>query len=118
MKFWFSSAIVPLYLDQNPKQTRLARLLFDDDEHLVVWSGTVIECASAFDRLRRTGGITDSEQRDATRNLLDLRADWSKVVPGDRVQVRATRAITLHSLTAADSLQLAAALEWSEPELN
>ncbi len=118
MKFWDSSAIVPLCLDQKPEHTRLARSLFDDDEDLVVWWGTVVECASAFDRLRRTGGISDIEQRDAMRNLLDMREDWNEVVPSDRVQARAIRAVTLHSLTATDSLQLAAALEWSEPAMD
>ncbi len=39
---------------------------------------------------------------------------WSEIQPGDLVRQRAERLLMVHSLRAADALQLAAALIWSQ----
>lgn len=116
MRFWDSSALVPLLLCQP--QTALARQLLEQDGELVVWWGSPVECASAIARLGREGHLTAKAEQDA-RSLLDaLRRSWFEVQPGDAVRTQALRLLRFHPLRAADALQLAAALEWagSPPE--
>jgi predicted nucleic acid-binding protein len=111
MRFWDSSAIVPLCLDQ-PSSGR-ARELLGEDPEAVVWWTTPVECASAFARLRRQERLTYTEEETALRLLRTLQRSWYEVVPGDRVRAQALRLLRLHPLRAADSLQLAAAVEWA-----
>lgn len=111
MRFWDSSALVPLVLEQ-PRSNEARNLLARDDE-LVVWWASSIECASAIARLHRDGLLTMPGARDA-RALLDaLRKSWFEVQPGDAVREQALRLLRVHPLRAADALQLAAALEWA-----
>ena len=116
MRFWDSSALVPLLLEQ-PRTAR-ARALLAEDKELVVWWGSPIECASAISRLHRDGQLTSREEAQARALLTTLKASWFEVQPGDAVREQALRILRLHPLRAADSLQLAAALEWagSPPE--
>jgi predicted nucleic acid-binding protein len=111
VKFWDSSALVPLILEQP--RTREARAVLEQDDELVVWWGSSIECASAIARLHRDGQLNAPAVRDA-RALLDaLRKSWFEVQPGDAIREQALRLIRVHPLRAADALQLAAALEWA-----
>lgn len=116
MRFWDSSALVPLLLEQ-PRTAR-ARELLGLDKELVVWWGSPIECASAISRLHRDGQLTSREEAQARTLLTTLKASWFEVQPGDAVREQALRILRLHPLRAADALQLAAALEWagSPPE--
>ena len=111
MKFWDSSALVPLVL-QQPRTNEALRLLEDDDE-LVVWWGSAVECASAIARLHRDVQLTAAAERDARASLDALRKSWFEVQPGDLVREQALRLLRVHTLRAADALQLAAALEWA-----
>lgn len=111
MKFWDSSALVALLLQQP--QTKRVRQWLEEDDELVVWWGSAVECASAIARLHRDGHLSAPAERDA-RFLLDLlRKSWFEVQPGDAVREQALRLLRVHSLRAADALQLAAALEWA-----
>lgn len=97
---------------QQPQTKRVRQLLAEDDE-LVVWWGSAVECASAIARLQRDGHLSAPAERDA-RSLLDLlRKSWFEVQPGDAVREQALRLLRVHSLRAADALQLSAALEWA-----
>jgi predicted nucleic acid-binding protein len=111
MRFWDSSAVVPLLLEQ-PLSTR-ARALLEEDADVVAWWGTPVECASAVARLRREGHLNASEEATALRILERLRRSWYEVLPGDQVRAQALRILRLHPLRSADALQLGAALEWS-----
>jgi predicted nucleic acid-binding protein len=111
VKFWDSSALVPLILDQP--RTRDARNLLEEDDELVVWWGSSIECASAITRLHRDGQLSASAVRDARALLDTLRKSWFEVQPGDAIREQALRLLRVHPLRAADALQLAAALEWA-----
>jgi len=111
MRFWDSSAVVPLLLEQ-PLSTR-ARALLEEDADVVAWWGTPVECASAVARLRGKGHLGASEQATALRILERLRRSWYEVLPGDQVRAQALRILRLHPLRSADALQLGAALEWS-----
>lgn len=54
------------------------------------------------------------DDEDRARAVLDaLEVSWAEVRPTRRLRASAERMLSLHSLRAADALQLAAALEWS-----
>lgn len=111
MRFWDSSALVPLLLQQP--RTEHARHLIEEDGEPVVWWGSTVECGSAIARLHREGHLGRAEEAEA-RSLLDaLRQSWFEIQPADGVREQALRLVRLHTLRAADALQLAAALEWA-----
>lgn len=113
MRFWDSSALIPLCLEQ-PRTEVVLRWLEDDPEQ-VVWWGSAVECASAIARLHREGHLTDREESQARELLATLRASWFEVQPGPGLREQAFRLLRLHPLRAADALQLAAAMTWSGP---
>jgi uncharacterized protein len=111
MRFWDASGLVPLCVHQP--ESSGARVLFDEDREMVVWWGSVVECWSAFARLRRDGVFTIANE-DAARGLLQtLRESWIEIFPGEDVRVHAGRLLRLHAIRSADALQLAAALVWA-----
>lgn len=116
MRFWDSSAIVPLLLEQP--STARSRALLNEDPDIVAWWGTSVECASAVARLRREGHLRAADEATALRILARLRQGWYEVLPGESVRGLALRILRLHSLRSADALQLAAALEWSGTPAN
>jgi len=67
MRFWDSSAIVPL-LVQGPVTAGLVAE-FRKDPLLVVWWGTRVECASALARLERAGALSPASAREAFARL-------------------------------------------------
>ena len=112
MKFWDSSAIIPLCLKEPASET--IRTLAKSDEDIIVWWGTKVECLSALSRRRREGSISADAERRAKNALKALASAWSEVQPTEIVRRRSERLLMVHPLRAADSLQLAAALVWSE----
>ena len=108
MKFWDSSAIVPLLVDEET--TASMRQVLIQDPAIAVWLFTGVELLSALGRLGR--------QSAALNDLLPgLRADVSSflehvvtVTDIDGVRRRAERLVGLHPLASADAMQLAAAL--------
>lgn len=113
MRFWDSSALVPLCLSQ-PISNRV-RKLHDEDPELVVWWGSPVECASALARLRREAVITDEGEAQARGVLGRIAETWYEIQPGGLVRENAVRLLRIHPLRAADALQLAAGLEWAGP---
>ena len=111
MKFWDSSAILPLCLKESATDT-VGRLL-KTDEDIVVWWATRVECLSAISRRRREGILSINAELKAKKVLSALSAEWSEVQPSDLVRQRAERLLMVHPLRAGDSLQLAAALIWA-----
>lgn len=111
MKFWDASAVIPLCLDEL--RTASLRKVAEEDEALVAWWATPVECYSAFARLRREELLTTKEEEQARAVLTALAAEWTEIEPSRTVREQAGRALLLHPLRAADALQLAAALVWS-----
>ena len=108
MRFWDASAVVPLLVTE-PTTAAMKRLAEADPE-MSVWWGTRVECVSAL-RMSERAGRLDSRGLIAALELLDTFAmRWSEVPPSDGVRWVARRALLVHALRAADSLQLAAAL--------
>ena len=111
MKFWDASAIIPLCLMES--QTALVRQIAEDDGSIVAWWATPVEVCSAFARLRREGELTQPSESQARQVLVSLSGEWTEMEPSRKVRETAERALLLHPLRAADSLQLAAALVWA-----
>lgn len=108
MRFWDTSALVPLVIEQ-PASAR-ARELLADDPDIVAWWGTPIECWSALARLRRESRLSPNEEETASSLVAELRDSWVEVLPSDDLRQRARRLLQVHALRAADAVQLAAAL--------
>ncbi len=108
MRFWDSSAIVPLLLEQPPSRT--CRDLIRSDGHVVVWCLTRTEVLSALCRSRREGVWKSADMPRLERRLEELAERWSEGDAPLPVRETASRLLRTHPLRAADSLQLAAAL--------
>src|SRR5258706_14010692 len=103
MRFWDSSAIVPLLVEEPTTRTMEA-LLSEDREMAVSWA-TEVECASALARLEREKKLS-SDGFVAAGTLLDaLASRWQEVAPSRELRSTARRLLRLHPLTAADALQ-------------
>ena len=88
MRFWDSSAIVPLLLDEE--RSRSVSAEYRRDPEMVAWWGTSIE------------------------RLDLLAAAWLEMQPSGPIRRTAIRLIRVHPLRAGDALQLAAALTAGE----
>lgn len=108
MRFWDSSAVVPLLVDEPGSADRLAQLAADPV--MVVWWGTAVECVSALQRLVREQALTAVEADAALRRMAELEKHWTEVEPSLQVRQQAARLLRLHPLRSADALQLAAAV--------
>ena len=111
MIFWDASAIVPLCIRESQSQSVYD--LLREDPAMVVWWGTLVECRSALARLRRENLLDEQTIAAAELFLEPLQKSWSEILPSRQLREGALRAIAVHGLKAADSLQLAAALVWS-----
>ena len=112
MRFWDSSAIIPLCLKE--KSSEAIKGLMQDDEDIVVWWTTRIECLSALSRRRREGVLGSADEAKARAVLSALATTWSEVQPTETVRLRAERLLSVHPLRSADALQLASALIWAQ----
>jgi predicted nucleic acid-binding protein len=112
VRFWDSSAIVPLIVAE--REHAAARAEFERDPDLVAWWATPIECVSALARREREGGLALESVVGALRRLDGLASAWQEVQPAARVRQAAIRVLRVHPLRAADALQLAAALAAAE----
>ena len=112
MKFWDSSAIIPLCLKEQMSET--VKRFIKTDEDVVVWWATRIECFSALPRRRREGVLSADAEVKAKAILSALSAEWSEVEPSEVVRQRAERLLAIHPLRSADAFQLAAALIWAQ----
>ncbi len=112
MRFWDSSALIPLCVDE-PRSAALRGIIKRDPE-IVAWWGAGVECLSAFARLRREGAISDSDENRLRAALSVLASSWGEIQPIREVRDIAGSLLLRHPLRAADSLQLAAAMAWTE----
>lgn len=106
MKFWDTSAIVPLLVAQ--RHSRSLQSILAEDPVMLVWWTTEVECVSALARLEWEGATTPPLS-DAFGRLKLFAAIWQEIDPSDEVRETAARFLRVHPLRAADALQLAAA---------
>ena len=110
MKYWESSALVPLLLDE-PQSVYMTAVLRDDPV-LVTWWGSALECTSGIRRREREGLLDTQSANQALALLETLASRWTEVLPSVQLRSHASRLLATHPLRAADSLQLAAAITW------
>lgn len=107
MRFWDSSALVPLLVGEDTSEA--LETLFRDEQSVAVWWGAEVECASAVARLERASELTPVEANEVFQQLQHLSRVWHRIDPVETIRVSAKRFLRVHDLRAADALQLAAA---------
>jgi len=111
MKFWDSSALIPLLLEEAHSQE--IKGIAQEDGILVVWWASQLECRAAFSRLKREGILTSAQEGELIELLEVLSSAWVEILASENVRKTAARLLSTHPLRVVDSLQLAAALIWS-----
>ncbi|HYR87604.1 MAG TPA: type II toxin-antitoxin system VapC family toxin [Terriglobia bacterium] len=107
MKFWDSSAVIPLLVPEVMSGS--IQKLFQRDPVIVAWWATELECTSAIARRQRGGHLREDLAAEAFNRLSALRAGWHEVEPSEEIRESARRLLRVHDLRTADALQLAAA---------
>jgi predicted nucleic acid-binding protein len=112
VRFWDSSAVVPLLVEQK-SSSRVATWVAGDDA-MVLWTLTPVEVVSALQRLVRDKALAEEVARQAEVRLTEIVHACHVIIDVEPVKALATRLLRLHPLRAFDVLQLAAALHWAE----
>lgn len=112
MKFWDTSAIIPLCVEEPVSST--AKSILREDPSIVAWWVTRTECVSALVRQLRDGSLSAAGEREARQVLEALAKAWTEIQPTEAVRRVAERLLAVHPLGAADAFQLAAALQWCQ----
>jgi len=112
MRFWDSSAVVPLLVAESTSAAVLRE--YELDPEVVAWWATEVECVSALARLEREGNLAARSLGEGLRRLGALGRTWREVQPVTSVRTTAIRLLRVHPLRTADALQLAAAIVAAE----
>jgi predicted nucleic acid-binding protein len=108
VRFWDSSALVPLIVEED--SSAWARGVLKDDPRAVIWALSTVEIRSALARKREEGALNQKAYRLALQRASRLLDSLTHVVVLEPVRQRALRVLDVHRLRAADALQLASAL--------
>lgn len=108
MKFWDSSALVPLLVKE--KETRYCLKTLSDDQEMLIWCLSKVEVISALCRRLRDKAFGGEEFQKAKGHLNDLIERAYEVQAIEKVRARALRLLEVHPLRASDACQLAAVL--------
>jgi hypothetical protein len=108
MRFWDSSALVPLFVAQQ--RSNELRSLHGRDPEVLAWVLSDVEITSALHRLEREGAMDRVVVDDALAQLALFQESAHVIELSEEVLRRARRLLAVHPLRAADALQLAAAL--------
>jgi len=111
LAFWDTSALVPLCVRQSITPRAVALYKIHD---AVVWWATPVEIASTAARLLRMQQLDSRDWSKARKLAKRLASSWFVIQPSDALRARSIELVDRYDLRAADSLQLAAALEWCE----
>lgn len=112
MRFWDSSAIIPLLVGEPTSVAVMAA--YELDPEIVAWWATEAECVSALARLEREGSLPPASMIEGLGRLGALARAWREVQPVTAVRETAIRLLRVHPLRTADALQLAAAIVAAE----
>jgi uncharacterized protein len=110
LRFWDSSSIIPLIVEEPTSE--LTDRIFREDQEMVVWWETEVECVGGLATTFRKGRFDNEQVEQALERLADLIEGWSEIQPTDQVRVRAERLLFARELKTADAMQLASALLW------
>lgn len=112
MRYWDSSALLPLVVQE--RTTAAVQSLLAADRDVLTWWGSRVEAASALGRLGRENALEGGALEAAFTRLDALARTWDEVLPTEPVREQAIRVLRVHPLRAADALQLAAAVVGAE----
>jgi predicted nucleic acid-binding protein len=112
VKFWDTSAIVPLLVHED--STDAAGALFRADKTMLVSWLTLVEAASAIARGEHEDLLSQAAATQAFARLDELARLWREIEPSNDIRDVARRLLRVHRLRAADAIQLAAATLASE----
>lgn len=114
MRFWDSSAVVPLVVAEPSSVAVLAE--YERDPEILAWWATEVECVSALARLERGDRLDGPAMIEALERLDALAHAWQEIQPIARIRQVAIRLLRVHGLRAADALQLGAAIAAAEDQ--
>jgi len=114
VRFWDSSAIVPLVVAEPSSVAVLDE--YERDPEILAWWETEVECVSALARLERDDRLDGPAMIEALARLDALAHAWQEVQPIARIRQVAIRLLRVHGLRAADALQLGAAIAAAEDQ--
>ncbi len=112
MRFWDASALTPLLVEESSTPT--LRDLFKNDEAVIVWWASPVECASGLARRLRERTLTEEQHQQALKALVVTLAGWRIVAPSDYVRYHAMLFVRRYPIRTGDALQLAAATVWAD----
>lgn len=112
MRFWDTSAIIPLWIAEQGSFR--ARAWYRNDPEVIVWTLTRAEAFSALARRRREEPAAASHLLAARRDFIRAWEHWSEVTAIEIVRRHAERVVESYPLRAADALQIGAALSAAE----
>jgi uncharacterized protein len=112
LRYWDSSALLPLIVRERTSETM--RGLLTSDRDVLTWWGSRVEAASALSRLGREGALEGRTLEAAFARMDALGRTWDEVLPTDSVRDQAIRLLRVHPLRGADAVQLAAAVVAAE----
>lgn len=109
MRYWDSSALGSLYLHET---TAVAlRAMLTADPAIATSALTRVEIVSAVCRARRSGRVTAAQVGELREEVAQAAATWLVASDIHATVGMAETLLTRHALSAADALQLAAALD-------
>jgi len=108
VRFWDSSALVALHVEQT--HTSALRRAYDEDPLVLAWLLSDVEIRSALCRMGRDGRMSGEDLGEATTRVESFWKGVHVVTVVDAAKVRAKRLLEVHPLSAGDALQLGAAL--------
>jgi len=103
--YWDTSPIIALLVGE-PTADRYRRF---ENQPILTWWGTSLECISAIARRHREGAAPEIVA-ESYRRLEAMRTGWQEVQASESLHRTAVRLLKTHALSAADALQLSAAL--------
>ncbi len=113
MRFWDTSALVPLFIAERESGAAVKRLR--EDPEVVVWTLARLELLAALARRGREEPTAARQLALVRRHFLEAWERWSEVTAADIVRRHAERIVGTHSLRASDALHIGAALGNSSP---
>jgi len=108
MRYWDSSALVALHIAQQA--TSRIRELYAADPDVLTWVLSDVEVRSGIARLGRDGALDLAGVQTAVARVENFWDTVHEITLVEAVKPRAKRLLGVHSLRAADALQLGAAL--------
>ena len=114
MRFWDSSAIIPLLVFEE--ETEYCVQAYRTDSEMLTWTMSKVEVFSALCRRLREESLNDIDFESAKARMNTIFDSVHEITSIPKVKERALRLLRVHPLRAADTMQLASALVATEED--